>query len=430
MRNPRSFGSSNVRLVAALAACLSFAAPGAASDERLPESWYRAGGKECLAGETTGRDETERERAAEGVIDRLIRANAAVPEGLDDTATRRGDWRLESFSVGLGVSAQGLLGALVARGDASAGLTWIRRGAAPRAEPPAETALVVIGDEDDVAIAARLEPVARALVAAGAVDDGGALRANLHAAAKRYQRLLAGMAPGGDDRWAVSRLRLDFAVDVSGTLSPALSAGGGIRMSFQWCPPKARPRRPPVDDDEARRLSRFLRALAGAVESVPLDDLAPTGFALTTVTFGLGISASGAFGVASASGSVTGLVSLSRAVPSVSGGVRRAPAMDVVPLVGGASAEALACARSHAIPFRASRGDAVFEIPADRFRRGLAKAVRIASVFARRAAKAKQARWELHWLGAGFSLSVSGGVGLVTVGGSASIDLTLERIGA
>ncbi len=139
----------------------------APDNDALPASWYRL--PELGGSEGSEIDEPEREKKVFARIDRLIRANSAILERYEPESPAQGKFRLAGFSVGLGLSAQGLLGVMVVRGDVSAGLSWRRRTLPPSTPRTPDGDDAIAASDTTEGIAIKLEPIIRAALATGRI---------------------------------------------------------------------------------------------------------------------------------------------------------------------------------------------------------------------------------------------------------------------
>ncbi len=81
---------------------------------------------------------------------------------------------------------------------------------------------------------------------------------------------------------------------------------------LQWAPEPAPTRARPARDETAANLRRFLEALSHSIGATSFAEIEAAGFHLKQITFGLGLSASGKFGIAKVAASVVGQVTLKR----------------------------------------------------------------------------------------------------------------------
>jgi hypothetical protein len=340
-------------------------------------------------------------------------------------------WRLSAVMTDLTISASGWLGFLVQKGSPAVTTIWRKQysGSPPAVSSPAalvadETipaADLQVGPESTPGDIERdLEPSVQALLATGTIKGETNLRRNLLAAAQDFQNttiLLASVKPKG--QWWVSRFRLDFVVDVSGNVTPAVGIGAEARVRFEWhrLRPKASPAPTPKTLVAFSRTPGLAENLVGFAGNLA-DDLSEIadgsavsakGFRAYTYRVGLGISAKGNVGVAKAAGTLTGHLYFSRDVTK--------PVVHPKPSEGGATMNLISDAGPQNV------------IPIDRqaFRRGLRKALRIGRFFARHADKAR-GKWKIHELRTAFDLSFGGKTGVVTVGGVAATEISFYNL--
>ena len=69
--------------------------------------------------------------------------------------------------------------------------------------------------------------------------------------------------------------------------------------------------------------------------------------------------------------------------------------------------------------------EAIFRLDREKFRKGLKKAAKIGNFFAKRASEAKVKSWKIYELRTAFDASISGGLDLVTLVGSATAQISM-----
>ncbi len=329
-------------------------------------------------------------------------------------------WKLAAVMTDLSISASGWLGFLVQKGTPSVTTVWRKQYPAKHApdavfsETESAADLVVGPETTSVDIERDLEPSVRALVSTGGVRNETNLRRNLLSAAADFQNvttLLSTVNPKG--QWWVSRFRLDFAVDVSGNVTPAVTLGAEAKVRFEWH--RLRAKRPtPAAQALARNafagrpgLAENLVAFADHLgndlsEIADGSSVKAKGFRAYGYRVGLGITAKGNVGVAKAVGTLTGHLYFARDVSK--------PVVHPKPTEGG---EMLLVTNENDFG----------KIDRRAFRKGLRKALRIGRFFARHADQAR-GKWKIHELRTGFDLSLGGKTGIVTVGGVASTEIS------
>jgi hypothetical protein len=265
--------------------------------------------------------------------------------------------------------------------------------------------LVVTAESTAGDLEKQLEPAIRAALATGAIRDEGALRSNLFHKAHEFLLIAQVLERTPQEKWWASRFRLDIGIDASGKVTPVTSVGVESRFRFEWHrimkkTAENSPNKPLPSVD--RGVYEFVTHLAEdlvelSAEAEPLQKL---GFEAHTFRVGIGHSTEGNIGIAKSKASVTGHIYFATDVKKPVVNPPNKPGTVVV----------LTSEKS------------VLKLDRGKFRKGLRKAMKISHFFARGAAQGK-GKWKVYELKTGFDLSVSGSVGLVTVGGTGTTEI-------
>jgi hypothetical protein len=434
-------------LILALSACSQKQPSGL--QPNVPGDWYQApedrGAEQKRDGAPEEGASEAHLKSLEGSVDHILNANSealeeaqlasqAVPPGMPADWV---PWHAEIFTTDLTLSAKGLIGALLTKGQATVRAYWRKQGPAPIAameslDAPANEPSITIQEETSVqGIMEQIDPLIRASAAAGKIKDTPELRQQLLGTAMEFQSVAKAISETGtDDPWWVSRYRLDLTVDASGSVAPAVKVGGEVRFRFEWHRIKKHQHVAHGMLASAqqqllnRNLENFVRAISQDLEA-SFGDLKKKGFQAHTMRMGIGVSAKGNIGVVKGNAGLVGQIyfthSCSRPV------VRRIEAVSHEPLYiieRDPSEQHLKYAASHAIPYHIQGGvekaidEVVYKVDRANFRKGLKKAASIAEFFADRAARAKSGNWKIYELRTAFDSSVSGDLELVTIGGN------------
>jgi hypothetical protein len=363
----------------------------------IPESWRSGAGPDTLDPAT--------QSAVEGQVGRFLDLNTralemnstSVAEPSKDGAN---PWHLEYLVTDLSVSASGALGALLGKGSPAVSFLWRRQyerkaaDQAPRAEEAPDFQITAGKSLEDVS--AQLEPVIHSLVQAGLPED--TLRPKLMQVAQDFARITKALEFVSGDPWWVSRYRMDVLIEASGKVTPLLSAGGEIRLRFEWhrMMPKTTlaDRREPKGD-----IAEFVEKLQSDVAAAALGarDLRDAGFDPCQFRIGVGYTEKGSIGIAKAQGTVIGQIYFSRGV--------KKPEVHPSPLASVAKGETSV------------------------FRKGLERAFKMAGIFARGARRSSAStnasrHWKLYEMRASFDVSLTGTLGLAEVGGVGTSEIS------
>ncbi|MBI1861147.1 MAG: hypothetical protein HYR96_09545 [Deltaproteobacteria bacterium] len=420
---------------------LSFA-DGGSSEEALPYSWFHL--PEEVPQDGVYAVETAISSKAVDNIDRMMMANANALERMENRLQDRSyansskkDWRLAVCMFDISISASGMLGLLIAKGEFTAAMYW-RKVAQDRVSQPVsadDSVDMSFSTADDLRnLDEQLEPLIQALLVTQKVQNEPALRANLKSTILQYHTVMQALTPLSETRWTVSRLRLDFEVTISGKVTPITTVGGGVKLRFEWLPKGRAPAIAVAKNGPGDSLKKLVDVMTKSLETVSMDPIANTGFKIQNIRLGLGIFGSGNFGVIKGGASLFGFLYLSpnrsyRGTPARTLGA----STETFPLIfndSNPSRESWASARG--ITYRTMDSEAdgvrqsVYDVSVEGFRKGMERAVNMTMVLAQRAERNKRS-WEIYQLKAEFALSVSGGTAFFTLGGTGDLELAFNK---
>jgi hypothetical protein len=377
------------KIILGLCAIASLASCSPAPKPVVPEDWRSGATSDPLDPVVSARVENQ--------VSRLLELNTQAAEagGASLFASKQGavPWHLEYFMTDLSVSASGVLGALISKGTPGVSFIWRRQydkaqahNPSPGNTPAADFEIVSGRSAEDVSV--QLEPVIHSLVKAGIPEDK--VRPELEKFAEHFVKVTSALERTGGGPWWASRFRMDLIVEASGAVTPMLTAGGEIRLRFEWhrIMPKmelAKGTGPKGDIEE------FVEKLAEDVGSSALDanELADAGFEPYQFRVGVGYTEKGSIGIAKEQGTILGQLYFSADVKK--------------PTV-------------HPSPSPLAKEDG------SEFKKGLDRAFKIAAVFARGARKAEarskpSRHWKVYEMRAAFDISLTEKLGLAEVGG-------------
>ncbi|MBI3543661.1 MAG: hypothetical protein HY075_10355 [Deltaproteobacteria bacterium] len=416
-----------------------------------PESWYVLPEDQvAVNGLVSESDEAKKTEQAGALVDNIFAADGqaldGVPQSVENASTdptRPKDWapwHMEYFMTDLAISTSGTLGVLAWKGTPSVQVFWRRQNEPGRKKPdpvviepkPAGVVseLAVSTEATPRELSLQLEPAVKAIMASGKVSDESALRRNLAAAAQDFQSLVSVIEKDSGSAWWVSRFRLDVTIDASGKVYPFLTLGAETRFRFDWFrlksahPVVARPSAGPEVARLQSNLEKFVRETATDLEAVSSDPkLEQGGFKAFQFRVGVGASAKGDVGIVKATASMMGQIYFARDVKKPLVNPPR-PASGYVNLIEDCvSQRHLQFASDNGIAADSSFDQVVYKIDRARFRNGVAKALGMGGFFARRASNATSKHWKIFEMRPAFDLSLTGSLGVVTVGGLASVEI-------
>ncbi len=374
----------------------------------LPEDWHGANASP-----------TEPTPELEAHVDRLLDTLAASIDDTDEAdAKSLSDWRLSTILTDLTVSAQGTLGFLL-KGSPSVTLYW--RRVKPQAEPTkadletSESLPLDSSPECLQALEAKIQDAAsegRVLDSSRAFGEARAQLEKFSAIARELESIpqLA--------QWWPSRLRLDLSIDASGTVYTGITAGGDLRLRFEWYRLMPKPAKD-VGHAVASGILSVARAVGSQLDRLDKDLEDLHGFKATQFRVGFGVTGEGSIAVVKGGARLAGHVYFSRNIQKPTWPVKVEP-------------EGSLTVEPDALPLwlpDAKADGQLVEIPAERFARGLRQSLVMSKFFAKRAQKHRSAKWRVHELKMGLDLSVGGSLGLVEVSGVAATEFVFTNYG-
>jgi hypothetical protein len=346
-------------------------------------------------------------------------------------------WGLRGFMFDLGVSAQGTLGMLVAKGASSATVVWTKKKAQikPQAFEPAVEATTTFEGGD---FRQNLEPLVQSLVKTGKVNDPVELRKNLSLLAENVEALSQGVRGLRSKNWEISRLRFDISVSTSGKVGPFVSVGGGVKVRLEWFPQS---RMTPFQHSQPTAqlasvqasLSETVKELILLMESYDQSEYTEkTKLSLSAIRVGLGVSSKWKTVVLKNSASAVFYAYLSRAKPSVlslaQSSLRGTP--QGFEILDNSLSDSSRWFQLSGEPDEILMGsNPVLKIDPKKFQKGLFRATKIGGFLVSRSRKIlADSSWELNQLKTGVEMNMSGDIKLVTVSGTASAEMTFKPV--
>ncbi len=426
-------------IVAILAACSpSQNGESASSITPLPKSWYTV--PEKGAGENA-KPAPEAAESVQSVFRVQQEAlNQARSRSMSFQSTS--PWHLDGLMADFSISQGGLFGILLGPGTPSVRSIW--RINQPQAVPSHQKKLAksrsvsVSAHSKPSDVVRQMEPMIRAAVATGAVQNETNLRRNLRLQAASFIRLCRAM-----DRvhvngpWHVDAFQLFLTFDAYGQVTPTVGVGGTVNVSFDW--QRASDDSPDVAVTPlAHNLDQFTQLIEEELQIVSQEshDLPGLGFELSEFEVGMGLTAGGDIGMIGISGGISARLIFLKddppapdpSVPFYEIGVRS------VNLIKTSSDKAtFDYASRKGIAYKraklASAQDAVvYEIPREQFREGLRQAIGMGSFFVNLAKRATMPNWSLGDIRTEFDLSIGGSFALATFDVSGQITMDFSPV--
>ncbi len=417
------------------------------SARALPASWYQLpenGGSSDLEETSATADASVRSlfrshtKALESsVADVSPFASFAAPLGAPSDWV---PWHLDGMIATFAVDVSGIFGALLFDGTASVRGIWQQVRKTPAAASLGAGKASSVRFESKMTqdeLSARLEPIIQSVVASGKVRDERALRSNLQARGQGFLAACAALEALPRPRgWHVDSFQLQLTIGASGQVTPAIGVGGVLNIFFDWqkqddaAPVPAAPPAPGL----AQNLPAFVRVFQSSLASLPADRLflRDAGFVMNQFQLGVAVGVGGDIGVARVAAVANGKIIFKADASQLSAAAfepRFENAAFVSLVSKGMAEEPVAFAAANGIPAETRlNGSVSYKMGADGMSRGLEKALRMASYFARQARRADTRNWKVNLIEAEFDASVTGDLKIATVGGQGQFLLDFNRI--
>ena len=344
----------------------------------------------------------------------------------------------------------------------------LHRATAPRDH---KSDLMIHGIASVDQVTKAIEPRIRAAIDSGVVRNPDAFRKQVVTAAQSFRAMAARLSTiqvDGGEAMKPSAFRFEISVDADGNINPVVSVGGGIDLRFDWVigdtnedPDglKAMLAQSPQAAHAADSMESFVRGILPDLNEAmtSTSDIKASGFALSSVRIGLILTAD--FDVAVAQTSTEAIASIVFGDNDEEGGCsdpdgdgdchnheslklasdRAATWQDdggVPVFVSKKNPAKLLYAQSNSQAFKpalalmdetASDGQ-IYRISHDKLQEGLKRAIWMSGFFTSHAS-ALGSSWRIKELETEFDLSLSGTLGIATVGAGGELELEFEYKG-
>lgn len=350
-------------------------------------------------------------------------------------------WRFVSFVSDLSVSVSGLLGILSFKGTPSVSIYWQKRehfvNSTVNLAPDTASDIpefILDPQASDTAATNQVDAIYHTVMASGRVRNGNRVRAGLTTLVGQFRDMTKTVsASAAATEWYPSRLRAEIEISASGRVNFG-TVGGAVRVRLEWFPVQ---HTAPVahfvaTTTQQSSLFDLIASMAEDLSALSDTPVSP-GFRASSFFVGLGIGASGTIGVAKGSAQAFGYVHFSRnakAKPKlVADGDKKFSNASFYLIDAEPSRDALLFAERKGIKMlTSSEHPTVFKIDRSQFRAGLKKAFRIGGYFAKQASENMGPQWAISDVKPGFTMSVSGGLGLATMTGSVTAQIDFQNL--
>ena len=438
---------NTLRLSVAALLVLSACAPGGPTNQ-LPNDWYLTNEADENSDDALTEPTPELEESVNDLFgstyDGLDQINESNRADFQSAMTGRSGkpkdwvpWHLAAMMAEFSVSVKGLIGALIMKGQPAVVASWRKQNPKQPERSMLDPQMAVdLTAADAVAsehtteedLMRQLEPAVRAAVASKRVKNENALRKNLGKAAGEFLTVARVLQKTEGREWWLQRYRLDLTFDLSGKVTAVIGAGAETRLRMEWhrIMPKAASSgvAAPVAfaNDREQRIYAFADGMLKSLEAAGREFRAVSdhGFKAHTFRVGVGFTAEGDIGIVKTGSSITGHVYFTSNVkkPSVNPTPRPFAAMIDVSGLDLNVPEVTPLIAENRVRF----------VDGKKFVKGLKKAAKLGGFFAKRASKSKSGKWKIFEIKTSFDLSLSGKVGLATVGGVGTAEINFYNM--
>lgn len=393
----------------------------------LPAEWYALNNSEISESKSKGQDTSKNlDLAVDAILEAQSRALSKVNEpsllsmGI---LSHPGDWvpwRFVAFIAELGVSVSGLIGSLTGKGAPSVQVYWEKKSESV-ISALAATELSITNEMTESQIQQQIEPVLASLLSGRKIEDEAALRKNLKQAVVDFQQIMSLVSEQPHQSWFFSRFRVDLSIAASGFVSLApITVGVEAKIRLEWYRTtkkisglqKANLTQYWAHNDSSlfgpiKDLDLFIQNMASDFSEVTAGLSLGNDFQLDEFQIGLGGSIKGDIGVAKGKAKLLGIAYFNR---------QTAIQKQIVTVDSETGSTEMNLIES-----------GVFKISRKHWRKGLSKAVKMGQYFADRAAQRKNKNWIISKIKPGFDISITGGIGIVTVSGDLVSQLVFKN---
>ena len=426
------------------------------NEPTLPHSWYADTDAHDPA--TTEVDDVPSSELTEAVqatfqahtqsLDEVSQLSTAFNrvQTTDAPTRHRADWtpwHLDGMIGAFAINVSGVFGALVASGEPSVQVTWQKKTVAadrPRVQARGEkNTFLFTSDMTSNDVSRMLEPAIQMAVSTHSVRNSEKLRRNVTTEAMKFlsvSRILNSIP--GLSGWQIEGYQIRLFFTAEGDLTPTTSLGGTFALMFDWeaSAPKESSNVVPLSAREQqlqKNMGSFLQTVSVLIPEAraQASEIREAGFELGALELGVSFTVGGDIGIASSRATCEGRLLFKKKEDSTPTPIRANlnssfPINDSIGVVSpgptGPAVQTLSASSA-----RSEGDDFAYRIETKTFRRGIRRAIKMGSFFARHAAQADTSVWKISEIELGFDASVSGDVKMVTVGGSGLIRLGFER---
>ena len=354
----------------------------------------------------------------ENSVNDLVDINSNVVENsFTDGGKTNAKWKATGYVTSIGVTSTGKLGILGFKGSAMAEIFWRKKKVANAFLSDfkdQERTDAVLSDLSEVGINDGLEHLMAIVKGSKKVDNLDNARVGLKQKLIEFANLVKDTQADQSKAWYLSGIRLDLSISASGVFTPVYTVGGTLNLRVVWVPVRAKNIPPASTGVNVNSLSLMVDDLTNVLGEISdSKKLEAKGLALNTVRFGLGASAAGKVFFGKASGSLVFSVIMAKN-PKYKGQQN----LTVIEM------------KNNTLPIGVDDNSEVKTMDWKIFKKGIAKSLKLSRSFIKKNIdqdKENKHKWEVYLIRTSYSMSPSKGIGLVTVGGIAEIQMLYTK---
>lgn len=350
-------------------------------------------------------------------VGELVELNANIVEAglVEKSKPPSAKWKASGYVTSIGVTSSGKLGILGFKGSAMAEIYWRKKLAArsPFNEPlDLERTDAELSDLSESGIDESLEHLMAIVKGSKKVENPENVRADLKQKLTEFANLVRDTQSDQSKPWYLAGIRLDLAVSSTGVLSPIYTAGLALSLRVVWVPVRVKTATPLALTANKNSLSEIAEDMTQVLAQIPDNQaLEAKGLALSTIRFGLGVTAAGNIFFGKGDGSLVFSVLMNKNPKYI-------PPQKI------ATVEM----KNSSLPVEDNSEIKMMDWKL--FKKGMEKALKLSKSFIRKNVdekKEEKKKWEVYTIKTSYNMNLSKGVGLVTVGEVSQIQMTYKK---
>lgn len=356
----------------------------------------------------------------ENSVGEIVDLNSNIVERsfINKSARAESKWKASGYVTSIGVTSTGKLGILGFKGSAMAEIYW-RKKAVNRIFAndltTSEQTDAELSDLSESGINDSLEHLMAIVIGSKKVESPENVRSSLKQKLTEFAEMVKYTHTDQSKPWYLAGIRLDLAVSGSGNLTPVYTVGAALNLRVVWVPVKAKNRSLLASQTGSNSLSKMTEDLTLILAEIPDNQaLEAKGLALSTIRFGLGVTAAGKVFFGKGDGSLV-LSVLMNKNPNF-GTTQKINQFHSVEM------------KNQALPIE--NNSEIENMDWRLFKKGLEKSLKLSRSFIGKNVdpeKEQNKKWEVNTIKTSYSMNLTKGVGLVTIGEVAQLQMTYKK---